>query len=143
MNDPILKTASHHLVPVVVALSLILLWRGHNLPGGGFIGGLVASMAGVLVYLAEGEQALRRTLRFAPESILVGGLILALSSALWGWLLGDAFFEASWLPAIYLPLLGKVLLGTPLIFDVGVFFAVIGFTIVVLLQFERMDKWSS
>lgn len=143
MTDPLLRTAQRHLVPVIVVLSLIVLWRGHNLPGGGFIGGLVAAMAGVLVYLGEGREALRKALRVPPEYLLVGGLTVALVSALWGWLAGTAFFAAGWLPAVTVPLLGKILLGTPLLFDVGVYLVVVGFSLTVLLSFERMEQWKS
>lgn len=143
MNDALLRTAARHLVPVIAALSLIVLWRGHNLPGGGFIGGLVAAMAGVLVYLAEGRAALERALRVRPVTLLLVGLGIALGSALFGWLVGTGFFAASWLPAVSAPLVGKILLGTPLLFDVGVYLVVVGFSLSVLLSFERMEQWKS
>ena len=141
MNDPILRTAHRHLVPVIFVLSLLLLWRGHNLPGGGFLGGLAAAMGGVLIFLSEGAEALRRKLKIDAEWYFAIGLALALLSALWGPMMGRAFFEAAWLPAVELPLIGKVLIGTPLLFDVGVYGVVIGFSLSVLLLFGRIDRW--
>lgn len=143
MNDPILRTAHRHLLPVVLVLSLIVLWRGHNLPGGGFIGGLIAAMGGVLIYLSEGREAARRMLRIEPERLLVIGLGLAFLSALAGLFAGVGFFAALWLPAFELPLLGKILLGTPLLFDVGVYLVVVGFSLSVLFQFDLIDRWKS
>jgi len=143
VNDRLLATAARHLAPVIVVMSLLVLYRGHNLPGGGFIGGLVAAIAGVLVYLAEGPEALLRRLRWAPENWFMFGLVLALLSGLLAMAQGLPLLTALWLPAVEAPVIGKILLGTPLLFDVGVFFVVVGFSLSVLLHLDRMEQWKS
>jgi len=129
MNQLILTTAARTLLPVFVVLSLLVLWRGHNLPGGGFIGGLLAASAFALLALAEGVDAARRHLRFEPLSLLATGLLLAGLSGFLGLFFGAPFLTGYWLPTFELPLMGTIHLGTPLLFDLGVYLTVIGFTL--------------
>ncbi|HAV12226.1 MAG TPA: Na(+)/H(+) antiporter subunit B [Opitutae bacterium] len=125
----ILGHAGRILFPALIILSLIVLYRGHNLPGGGFIGGLMAATAYILVGLGSTMQAAKAKLRVDPVTLLAVGLAIAIISGLPGMLGGDPFLTGEWLPTFYLPLLGAVHLGTPLIFDVGVYLVVIGFTL--------------
>ena len=69
MNSLILSTATRVLVPLILVLSVFVFFRGHNEPGGGFIGGLLAATAFALLEKAEGLAAARRALRFDPQSI--------------------------------------------------------------------------
>lgn len=127
MNSLILNVTARYLGPVLLILSLLVLYRGHNLPGGGFIGGLIAASGLLLAILANGPKVTES--RWWPEPLLLMafGLCLAALSGLPGLLAGGSFMSGLWLPDFTLPLLGKVKLGTPLLFDVGVYFAVIGF----------------
>ena len=121
MNMLILRNASRILLPVALAFSVYLLLRGHNEPGGGFVGGLVAS-AGLTVHgAALGGERLLRTLRLAPATYGAIGLVLALVSGLPGLLLGQPFLTHQWGmgPA-------GLALGTTLVFDLGVYLAVLG-----------------
>ena len=121
MNSPILAVGGRLLLPVTLAFSLWLLWRGHNEPGGGFIGGLVAA-AGVAVHsLPRGRRSMARLLRIHPTTIAAVGLLLALSSALPGLLLHEPFLTHQWIVAP-----GGLALGTTLMFDCGVYLAVVG-----------------
>ena len=97
MPSILLQIASRWLLPVLLVVSLIVLYRGHNLPGGGFIGGLIATSAFILVAFAEGVEAAQRRLRIAPLVLLTAGLALAFGSALLGVLLGDPFLTGLWL----------------------------------------------
>jgi len=139
MTSILLRIASRYLLPVLVVVSLVVLYRGHNLPGGGFIGGLIATAAFILVGFAEGVGAARRRLQVNPLGLLASGLALAFGSSLVGPVLGEAFMTGVWLPAFEVPLLGKVHLGTPLLFDVGVYLAVIGFALSVLFAMAEID----
>lgn len=121
--------ASRLLFPALIVLSLIVFYRGHNLPGGGFIGGLLAASAFILLGLGASMEQARRALRVDPVALMALGLLIALVSGLFGLLQGDPFMTGVWLPTFYLPLLGAVHLGTPLLFDLGVFMTVIGFTL--------------
>lgn len=129
MNSIILKVATRYLVPLLLVLSLVVLYRGHNLPGGGFIGGLIAGASVMLMALAYGWNDVVPRLRVDPLRLMVIGLALAIFSGMIGLFDGHPFLTGEWLPTYYLPLLGKLKLGTPLLFDVGVYLTVIGFTL--------------
>lgn len=119
MTSLILRTATRVLMPLLLLYGLFLLLRGHNAPGGGFAGGLVVAAAYSLNAFAFGIPAARRALLVAPTRLIGTGLLLALLSGALPVLFGKAFLTALWTA----PALG---LGTPLIFDIGVFCVVIG-----------------
>jgi len=125
----ILGGAGRLLFPCLIVLSLIVLYRGHNLPGGGFIGGLMAATAYILVGIGSSMRVAKEKLRVDPVFLLALGLAVAIISGLPGMLTGGVFLTGEWLPTFSLPLLGKIHLGTPLVFDVGVYLVVIGFTL--------------
>lgn len=129
MESFILSRAGRLLFPWLLLLSLIVLYRGHNLPGGGFIGGLLAAAAFILVGIGDSMEFARRRLRCDPTTLMAAGLAIAVASGLLGMLFGEPFLTGEWLPGFSFPGLGKVHLGTPLIFDVGVFLTVIGFVL--------------
>ncbi|MEM9399434.1 MAG: MnhB domain-containing protein [Verrucomicrobiota bacterium] len=123
----------------MLILSLFILYRGHNHPGGGFIGGLVACFPFVLIMLSQGTQAARQRLKLQPVQLMAIGLLLAVISALLGIFDHQEFMKGLWLPGFALPLLGKVHLGTPLVFDIGVYLTVIGFSLNVIFDFEEIE----
>ncbi|MFZ9935524.1 MAG: MnhB domain-containing protein [Luteolibacter sp.] len=132
MNDfrtSILPAAARLVVPVQCVFSIYLLLRGHNLPGGGFIGGLVLASALVLRAMVDPSRAPKFDL-----IVLSGiGLLVALASAAMPWLGGGTFFTGLWGGQIWLPTVGKIKLGTPLLFDIGVFLVVTGVAAKLLL----------
>lgn len=130
----LLRHGIRPLSALLALISLMLLWRGHNLPGGGFIGGLVAATSAVLLALAFGVNRARAVLRVPPTTVLAVGLALAASAGVIGLLQGQAFLTGGWLFPGGLPL------GTPLLFDVGVFFTVLGGVLLMLFRLlERED----
>ena len=133
----ILQTATRFLITLLLLASLFLLWRGHNEPGGGFIGGLVAAGAFTLYLIAFREEALRRMLRVPPRVLLGIGLSLALLSGLVALLASDAFMTGQWLSLYLGGGAAPLKLGTPLLFDVGVYLVVIGFTLTIILALAR------
>jgi len=139
MNSVILTAATRVLTPLMLAFSLFLLLRGHNEPGGGFIGGLVATTAFALYSKALGVAAARTALRFAPETIAVAGLGFALLAGLWGLVAGGAFLEGLW-PLIQTdPDGGKsgLPIGSVLLFDTGVYLVVVGSVLAILFTLEQ------
>jgi len=124
-NTLILHTAALFIMPLQLMFSLFLLLRGHDEPGGGFIGGLVAASAFVLYAFAFGATATRRILRVDPRDLLSAGLLFALASTLPAFLAGQPMLTAHWWE---LPLPGDTYLklSTVLIFDIGVYAAVLG-----------------
>jgi multicomponent Na+:H+ antiporter subunit B len=131
MNSIVLRTASRLLVGLLLMFSIFLLLRGHNEPGGGFIGGLVAAAAFVLYGLAAEEASARQALHFDTRSFIASGLLIAGASALFPLLFGMPFLTGVWGT---FRLFGTVVeLGTPVIFDIGVYIAVIGVALTIVL----------
>lgn len=128
MSSVILRIAARSLTPLLSIASLFLLLRGHNAPGGGFIGGLLAASAIALYAMAFGPAPARRWLRIVPRTLLAIGLLVALSSGIPSMLVGRPFLSGVWWHP-ELPLVGALPLGTPLWFDLGVYLAVIGFVL--------------
>lgn len=129
LHQSILPAAARLVVPVQYVFSIYLLLRGHNLPGGGFIGGLV--LASALVLRAMVNPA--RTPRIDLILLSGIGLLVALVSAVLPWLGGGSFFTGLWGGQVWLPAIGKIKLGTPLLFDIGVFLVVTGVAAKLLL----------
>ena len=135
MNSLILRTATRLLITVLLLLSVFLLLRGHDLPGGGFIGGLVAASALALYAIAYGSEAASRLLRVSPRFVLGLGLVLAVVAGLLPALTGQPFLTGLW----WIRDLGafEVKLSTPLLFDVGVYLVVIGVILTMLFSLEE------
>ncbi|MEX1024797.1 MAG: Na+/H+ antiporter subunit B [Planctomycetota bacterium] len=136
MNHIILRTAARLLLPLLLVFSVFLLIRGHNLPGGGFVGGLLASAAYALHSLAYGIEASRRALLFRPRALVGVGLLTALGSGLPALFVGRPLMTGLWLT-----LDGKdgLHLGTPLLFDIGVYLVVIGSTLMYVFGLQEPD----
>ena len=122
-------------MPLLLLFALFLLLRGHNEPGGGFVGGLVVAAAFVLYSIAFGVDSGRRALLVDPSTLLGTGLLVALGSGIPAVLLGRPFLTAIWMKVGIEPAVYDV--GTPLVFDVGVFLAVIG--VVLTIVFTLAD----
>ncbi|MCO5118925.1 MAG: Na(+)/H(+) antiporter subunit B [Burkholderiaceae bacterium] len=121
MNNLILQLAGRVVLPISLVFSLYLLWRGHNEPGGGFVGGLIAA-AGFAVYgLPRGRSRLLAALRWPPAGIAGAGLLMALLSGIPGLLSGSPYLTHQWKFWD-----GGFAVGTALAFDVGVYLAVLG-----------------
>lgn len=127
MNSLIFATITRFVTPFLLILSVFLLLRGHNEPGGGFAGGLVAAAALALHMFAYGEKAMREALVIDPRVIAGIGLVTAVLSGVPAILQGQTFLKGLWLsiPTPY----GDLKLGTPLVFDVGVYLVVVGIVV--------------
>lgn len=117
-------------------LSIYLLAAGHNQPGGGFIGGLVAGAGVALVYVAGGLDDVRSLLPVRPWSVLGGGLVVAAGSAIVPVLAGGAVLSQGFF-TMHPPLLGDVKVTSALVFDTGVYAVVLG---MVLMAFEALGE---
>jgi multicomponent Na+:H+ antiporter subunit B len=132
MKSVILSTATRYLMPMLLLLSAFFLLRGHNLPGGGFIGGLVASATFILHCFAFGVQETRKLLRLSPHTITGTGLLIALGSGLVGILSGRPFMAGHWGVVAIGPPEGFHI-GTPVFFDIGVYLVVLGAVLSIML----------
>ncbi|HSH05576.1 MAG TPA: Na+/H+ antiporter subunit B [Anaerolineae bacterium] len=133
MSNLVLRTATRLLLPLLMLFSIFLLLNGHNAPGGGFIGGLVAAAAFILHSLAFGADATQEAMRLRLDNIIGLGLLIILTSGLIPLALGYPFMRGVWLKQ-EIPVIGHF--GTPFLFDIGVYFVVIGITLLIMFNLE-------
>lgn len=134
MKILLLKTASNYLLPLLLLFSIFILLRGHYEPGGGFVGGLIASIAFILHSLAHGLENTKKILRRPPFRLIPIGLGVAMISGLVPLLFGQPFMTGLWMKDP-LPIIGLV--GTALFFDIGVYLVVIGVTLTILFTISE------
>lgn len=138
MNTIIFRTFAPYLTALMVLFSVFILLRGHNDPGGGFIGGLIAASAFAIYGIANGVTPVRRAIYFHPISLAGFGLFIATLAGLPSIIVQVPFLTGLW---VY-PKIGSVelALSTTLIFDVGVYFVVVGtITSIALALEERLE----
>lgn len=137
MPSIILRTALKYLMPGLFLFSLFLLFRGHNEPGGGFVGGLVASAAIVLYTLSSGVKEAGEMLRVPPVMLIATGLFVALLAGFPGLIAGGEFMQGVWLD-MKIPVIGKF--GTPVLFDMGVYLLVTGMVVKVIFTLAEKEE---
>lgn len=138
MTSLILRTMARYLLPLSLMFSIFLFLRGHNEPGGGFAAGLVAAAAFALYSIAYGSAAARRVLWIEPRLLIGLGLLTALASGLLGLAAGQPYLTGQW-GYFTLPDMGKVDVGTPVLFDLGVYLAVTGVTLTIIFALEEAE----
>jgi len=129
----ILATFARLLLPLALLVSAFIFLRGHNLPGGGFIAGLITAIALIMQYLANGVTWTHARLPEQTQPLIAAGLGLAVLTGLASWAFGrpfltSAFGHLSW------PLLGEFELASAMAFDLGVFLVVVGATLLILIN---------
>lgn len=134
-DSPIFRVLAPVIAALTLLVSLFVTLRGHNEPGGGFIGGLIAAAAFALLGLSHGAPAVRRVIGVHPTSVAAFGLLLAALAGLAPILTGAPLFTALWaFPSV----LGvDVALSTPLLFDLGVYLTVTGSITAIALALEQ------
>lgn len=133
MNTIIFRTAAPVIVATMLVFSVYICLRGHNEPGGGFIGGLIAAASIAVFGMASGVPAVRRALKVDPLAIAGFGVLLAGFSGLLSLFIEAPFMTSIWLD---LDLGGTVVLSTPMIFDIGVYCVVFGTLSAIALALE-------
>lgn len=138
MTSLILRTASRFLLILLFQFSVFLLLRGHNEPGGGFVGGLVLAAALTLYAIAYDVRTIRTFLPCRTQTIIGLGLLLAGSSGIWAMMRGEPFMTGQWVHATVLGL--DLHLGTPLLFDVGVYLVVVGIVLIIIMSLAEEQE---
>lgn len=130
MKSVILATTTRFLIALLLVFSVFLLLRGHNEPGGGFVGGLVGAASFALYALANDIKSARQLLQVDPRTLIGLGLLIAtVGGGLVAYLTGQPFLTGLW-DMTPIPVIGKF--GTPLLFDVGVYLVVAGITLHII-----------
>jgi len=134
MNSLILRTVVPLLVSLMVVFSIFVLFRGHNLPGGGFIGGLIAASAFAVYMIASGPAIVRKALVLHPISIAGIGVLLAALSGVLPLLFGEPYLTGMWWLPENIPI---TVVATPVVFDIGVYLVVVGTIVAITLALEE------
>ncbi len=137
MKSIILRTASTYLLPILLLFSIFILLRGHYYPGGGFVGGLIASIAFVLHGFTNGVDSTLRLMPMHPGVLIPFGLGFSTISMFLPVFWGQPVMTSMWLP-MKIPVLGMV--GTTLLFDVGIYFVVIGVVLTILFSISQYTE---
>ncbi|MCG6202096.1 monovalent cation/H+ antiporter subunit A [Psychromonas antarctica] len=133
----LLSVVSQSLLPLFLLISAYIFMRGHNLPGGGFIAGLITSIALIQQYLAHGVDWMTKRVSVPYRYLIAFGLVTAGLTGLGSWVFGRPFLT-TWFEYISLPWVGKFELTSALIFDLGVYFTVIGATLLILASLGKL-----
>jgi multicomponent Na+:H+ antiporter subunit B len=141
MRSEIFKLGAEVLKYLFVIVSIWLLLRGHNYPGGGFIAGLIAGSALIFKPLAFEIESMRAGSKKRGFVFLALGLGLVFLSAVAGLLIHDSVLEGIWLKIPMFLFEKPFKLGTPIVFDIGVYFTVIGFLFLIVISMMEEWKW--
>jgi len=134
LDKTILRTSTNYLLPLLILFSIFLLIRGHYLPGGGFVGGLVASIAFVLHSFAYTPSQTLKMFSIQPLFVIPFGLMLCFFSGILPTVLGYPFMSVVWF-ADNVVAIGSF--GSALIFDLGVYMVVIGVVLTILFTISE------
>lgn len=129
----ILEVVAQIILPLALLVSVYIFLRGHNQPGGGFIAGLITAIALLLQYIARGYEWTSSRLPLSYPVISVLGLVVAVLTGLGSWLFGYPFLTSSF-GYFDIPLIGKTELATAMLFDLGVYLAVVGAALMILVN---------
>jgi multicomponent K+:H+ antiporter subunit A len=126
------------LAPMAGLVSLYFLLRGHQAPGGGFVGGLVMATAVIMQYMVSGTIWVEARLRILPQFWISLGLLAAGLAGIGAWLAGEPFLTAI-AADVPVPLLGPVHISSVLLFDIGVYVLVVGATVLMLIALAHQS----
>jgi multisubunit Na+/H+ antiporter MnhB subunit len=136
IDSPVLRTATRFAVPITVAISLVVFWQGHDLPGGGFIAGVMAASAGAMYLLAFGLDGAARVPWWR---VSVGGLLISVVTGTVPLVRGFAFMDHGILD-VEVPLVGHLHVPTATFFDLGVYLIVLGTLMTIFVELALEDR---
>ncbi len=131
MDSIILRCASKFLLGLILIMSIWILLRGHNSPGGGFIAGLMTSSAFSLYLIAHGVEKLKKLIKIDLHYLLGIGLLCALLSGAQSLVIGLPFFSPHWLQV------NNWFLGTPLLFDISIYLVVVSSILMITISLRQ------
>jgi multicomponent K+:H+ antiporter subunit A len=137
----IMKTITGLMLPIMLLVAVYIFLRGHNLPGGGFIAGLIAAVALIVQYLAGGIEWSSKRLNFDKHFLIGSGVLIAALTGVVSMILGYPFLTSAF---TYLnwPIVGKFEVASAIAFDIGVFLVVVGATVMILVELGKVNMKS-
>ena len=138
MRTIIFRTIAPYLSALMVLFSIFVLLRGHNEPGGGFIGGLIAASAFAIFGIACGVASVRRAIYFHPMAVAGFGLFMAALAGVLSIFKGQTFMTSQWLIFDFFGV--ESALSTPMVFDIGVYLVVVGAIGSIALALEERES---
>ncbi|WP_210401670.1 monovalent cation/H+ antiporter subunit A [Lacimicrobium sp. SS2-24] len=133
----ILAMISQSLLPLALLVSVYIFLRGHNMPGGGFIAGLVTSVALIQQYIAHGVDWIKPRIKVDYQVLIASGVLIAALTGAGSWLF-DKPFLTSWFDYFDIPWIGKIELASAILFDLGVYLTVVGATLLILANLGKL-----
>jgi multicomponent K+:H+ antiporter subunit A len=139
-NDPhpmMFEMVSQSLLPLALLVSAYIFLRGHNLPGGGFIAGLITSVAIIQQYIAHGVQWIKPRIKIDYQWLIAGGILIATVTGLGSWIFEKPFLS-TWFDYFHLPWVGEFELASAMLFDLGVYLTVVGSVMLILANLGKL-----
>jgi multicomponent K+:H+ antiporter subunit A len=139
-NDPhpmMFEMVSQSLLPLALLVSVYIFLRGHNVPGGGFIAGLITSVAIIQQYIAHGVQWIKPRITIDYQWLIGGGILIATATGLGSWIF-DKPFLSTWFDYFHLPWVGEFELASAMLFDLGVYLTVVGSVMLILANLGKL-----
>lgn len=138
-HPPILVMISQSLLPLALLVSFYIFLRGHNMPGGGFIAGLITSIALIQQYIAHGVDWIKPRITINYQTLIAWGVLIAAFTGIGSWFWGLPFMT-TWFDYFDIPLIGEIELASALIFDLGVYLTVVGATLLILANLGKLTS---
>jgi multicomponent Na+:H+ antiporter subunit B len=139
MISLILNRITRVVIHIILLFSIFVLFKGHNEPGGGFIAGLMTSVAIVLVYIVFSAETVKKTIPLQYTAMIALGLFFAAGTGIGAIILGYPFLTHTF-GHFYIPLVGEIELATALSFDIGVYLVVVGATLLIISTLGEGSK---
>lgn len=139
-NDPhpmMFEMVSQSLLPLALLVSAYIFLRGHNLPGGGFIAGLITAVAIIQQYIAHGVQWIKPRVKVDYQWLIAGGILIATLTGIGSWVFEKPFMS-TWFDYFDLPWVGEFELASAMIFDLGVYLTVVGAVMLILANLGKL-----
>lgn len=133
----LLALLSQSLLPLALLVSAFIFIRGHNMPGGGFIAGLITAIAFLQQYIAHGVDWMKQRLYINYQTLIATGLLIASLTGI-GSFMFDQPFMTTWFDHFHLPWIGEFELASAMIFDLGVYLTVVGATLLILANLGKL-----
>ncbi|SEF83244.1 monovalent cation/H+ antiporter subunit A [Nitrosomonas ureae] len=141
LHPVIMASFARLLLPLALLVSMYILLRGHNLPGGGFIAGLITAVALIMQYLANGVAWAHARLSVNMHHVIGAGIFIAVLTGVASWLFDHPFLTSTF-SHLHWPIIGEFELASAMIFDLGVYLVVVGTTLLILIYLGLVHKES-